>query len=149
MIGRSAFQSQLIVALAAWGALSILSVDVRGQSSDPTQMSPEIAELLNSLSSSQQKKATAAGELSEPDEDLEERIAEPQFIRLRGMVLRDGEREIAFLIAGEQRITLPLDRKQLSNTKFSIGSDQFELADFSPHALQIRNLTNLQTLHVN
>lgn len=133
---------RLAMPLAA--ALSIgITNRSHAQTSDPTQMSPQIAELLQGMS-------TGRGE--KPGESEEEETDEtpiPALLRMRGIILRNDQMGTACVELGEDRVVIPLDREKLGKIRFSIGGEKYELLDFQYYGLELRNLSTAETINVN
>ncbi len=114
---------------------------------DPTQLSPQITELLNQL----QPPAVPAAEDSSKDADEKEK-EEPFLVRLKGIVMRDAEHGSALLaIDKDQYIRVPLKRANARDEPYqlSLNGMNYEIESFSSSSLKLKNMNNGQVLIIN
>ncbi len=116
---------------------------LHAQTSDPTQMSPQIAALLQGISATGSDKSaeSTTQETAAPDA--------PAVLRMRGILLRSDHVGTACLALDEERVIVPLDREKLGKVRFSLGGEQYELIDFSRYGIELRNSSTAESIHVN
>lgn len=118
-----------------------------GQPADPTQMSPQISELLEKLKPASSPN-TAPDGLNAAGGQIKERAQSAVVpIRLKGMILRDSEHGTAILEVAEGKyIRVPLQRGNARTEPhpLSLDGQLFEIQSFNPVSLTLKNIESGQ-----
>jgi hypothetical protein len=118
-----------------------------GQPADPTQISPQISELLEKLQPPSSPTTAPDGQNPAAASSKEEAQSEVAAIRLRGMIMRDSEQGTAILEVGKgQYVHVPLQRgnARIEPHQLSLDGQLFEIESFNPTSLTLKNIKSGQ-----
>jgi len=113
-----------------------------GLPADPTQISPQISELLEKL-----KPASSPNIAPDAGQRIEGAQSAVVPIRLKGIILRDSEHGTAILeVAEETYIRVPLQRGNARTEphQLSLDGQLFEIQSFNPVSLTLKNIESGQ-----
>ncbi len=118
-----------------------------GQPADPTQISPQISELLEKLKLESSPTIAPDGLNSAGGQSKKGAHTAVAPIRLKGMILRDSEHGTAILEVAEGKyVRVPLQRGNARTEPhpLSLDGQLFEIQSFNPVSLTLKNIESGQ-----